>query len=670
MFAILLILNVHVCFQPLDGLFGTQAAASSGSFLPPSHNVATTASHTPHNSGKQPVPCIFFQKGLCLKGDRCAFLHGPNPTSNKVPQPMASTPGNEQPMPKKVFGVLQRCTQEKKIPQANFSKAVQAPPESKPAPKAEVASPGNGAAVERNVLPTKSMDGEVPKYKATNLPPVVNGNSSRANHLQQSQVVDDHIFQNGKDADEFLRESSPGFDVLVDDELRDSDYYHGEDQYGITRGHEGRNLNSVDEYDIGHSADYSSMADIDRETYRDPRGYESFEHMQGQYAWEQHRASLERALVGKVHMERRGYTKADSPEHIDESDLRYRLSKQRRVNGLRSVVSHDFVPDDHVEEQGYRGSSRRESHNLPSHESSISSRLRGRIKLRGRSPNNGSDLHAERELERGRNWGRLSPGRSQISSQQGRFRDRMKARVEEDYNEGRNFRGPWMRREIMDDRNTDFAGPKSLAELKEVKNVEGRVQHSLGKRKHLQDHQPSEADLSFEGPMPLSEILKRKREAEAAASGGGISSVTKDNSNQKEHKESLIGNTNNTAIAETQSGVDEDTNQVPKNKEESKSATTGAIVTAVENTVHTVGLSSQLPNQSELETEDGMIVDDGMEDQYYEGDEQRDGDYEYEQVDEGDYNYEEEGENVDAEEEYVDDEDGDDFAKKIGVMFS
>lgn len=646
---------------PLDGLFGTQASASAGSSLPSSHMAGAPAIHTPQNTGKQGVPCIFFQKGLCLKGDRCAFLHGPNPTGNKVMLP----PSTELPPQKKPSVGQQKLIQEQKIPQANFLKAVEVRAEAKSAPKQEIGPPRNGLGFERKLPPSKSLDDELPKYKTTNISPVVNGNSSRFNRLHQSQVLDDHAFQNGKDADEFLRESSPGFDVLVDDELRNSDYYHGEDQYG-RRGHEGRNLNPVDEYDMGHSADYNSVADIDRETYRDLRGFDTYERMQGQYAWEQHRTSSERMPVGPVHLECRGYSKTDSPEINDESDLRYRLSNQRRVNGLRSVVSHDFVPANHAEERSYRGSSRRDSYNLPAHENAGSSRLRGRIKLPGRSPN-GSDLRVEREIERGRNRGRLSPGRSQIPSHQGRLRDRINARVEEEYSsEGRNLRGTRMRREMTDDRSTDFAGPKSLAELKGTKSTEGAEVH-LRKRKQLEDHQPSEGDLSFEGPMPLSEILKRKRGAEAAVSGIGISSINKDDNNQKESKENLLGNSNNAAFAGIQGGLlsikHESNMQVLKDEEESKSAT------AVENTEVAVGqYSSQLPNP--IETEDGMIVNDGMEDHEYEAeaDDQGEGDYEYEQVDEGEYY--EEGENAEAEEECVEDEDGDDFAKKIGVMFS
>ncbi|KDP23020.1 hypothetical protein JCGZ_01683 [Jatropha curcas] len=645
---------------PLDGLFGNQVSAAAGSSLPPSHMAMAPAMHAPQSTGKQAVPCIFFQKGLCLKGDRCAFLHGPNPTSNKV----MGTSSTDHASLKKSSGGPQKSIQEQKMPQRNFSKAVEIPAEAKLAPKPETVPPRNGLGV-------KSIDDELPKYKATSIPHVVNGNSSRFNRLHQSQLPDDHVFQDGKDSDEFLRECSPGFDVLVDDELRNSDYHHGEDQYG-RRGHEGRNLNPGDEYDVGLAADYSSVADIDRETYRDLRGYDTYSRMQGQYAWEQHRASSERVPAGPAHIERRGYSKADSPEPIDESDLRYRLSKHRSVSGLRSVVSHDFVPDNHVEERGYRGSSRMDSHNLSSHENAISGRLRGRIKLPGRSPN-GSDPRVERELDRGRNRPRLSPGRSQIPSHQARIRDRIKARVEEDYSsEGRNLRGARMRREITDEeRDTDFAAPKSLAELKGIRGTEiGQVQQSLRKRKQLEDYQPSEGDLSFEGPMPLSEILKRKRGAEAAASGIRTSSRNKEDDYLKESKESLLGSSN--TVSEAQGGhssiKDESNKQVLKDEEEAKSEIAGTIGTAGEKTEVALGQhASRLPNPSEPETEDGIMIDDGMEDHEYEADDQREGDYEYEQVDEGEYY--EEGENAEAEES-VDEEDGDDFAKKIGVMFS
>ncbi|KAI9169133.1 hypothetical protein LWI28_007513 [Acer negundo] len=643
---------------PLDGLLGTQTATSTAASFVPSHSATPPTTHTPQGSGKQAVPCIFFQKGLCLKGDRCAFLHGPNPTINKAPQPAAAAPATEPPSLKKTSGFLQRCTQEQKVPPANVSKAVVVPPQAnKPAPKAETALPRNGLGIQRAPPPSAAFD-EFPRYKAANVTPVVNGSSmSRSNRFHQAHASDDQGFQTGKEADEFLRESSPGFDVLVDDELGDSDYYHGEDQYGRTGGHEDMNLNSVNEFDVGGLVDYNSLADIDRDTLRDPRGYDSYDRMQGQYAWEQHTASSERVLVGPSHLERKSYSKAESPDQIDESDLRYRLSKSRRGNGLRSVVSLDHASDKQVEERSHRGSSRRDLHHVSSQESSLSSRLRGRIKLPRRSPVSGNDVRPERETDRGRSRGQLSPGKTQ-TSHQGKLRDRIKGRVDEDYNnEGRNLRGPLIRREIMDEGNIDFAAPKRLSQLKVGNNAESKDQQILGKRKGLEYNHPSEGGLSFDGPMPLSEILKRKREAREAASSSGISS-------HKNQKESSY----NTGVASVQSAVSNLSKGEANNKEELKSAK------AEEEKIEvTHGLPSQLPNGSEVEAEDGMIGDEVIEDHELDGDDQRDGDYEYEQGEEGEYNYEE-GENADAEEEYLDEEeeeeDGDDFAKKIGVMFS
>lgn len=627
------------------------------------------AAHAPNNSGKQAVPCIFFQKGLCIKGDKCAFLHGPNTTVNKAPQPTATAPVTEPSTLKKATSVFQKFAQEQKVPPANAPKAVLVRPEAnKPTHKGETAFARNAAGNERNAPPPSGTDDEFPRYKATNVPPVINGNTlNRSNRLHQAHALDDQSFQHGKDADEFMRESSPGFDVLVDDELRDSDYYHDEDQYGRTRGHEGRDLNSVNEYDIGRSVDYSSLTEMGRETFRDPRGYDigSYDHisMQGQYAWEQRMAASDRVLVGgSSNQERRSYSKSETHNQINESDLRYRLSKHRRANGLRSVVSPDYAPDNQIEEQSHRSSTRRDSHHLASQESSLSGRLRGRIKLPRRSPVSGSDLRSERDLDRGRNWGSVSPGRPQ-SSQQGRLRDRIKGRVEDGYNNGgRNFRGPrMMRREMMDDGDGDFAGPKSLSELKGGKNAESKEQQSLRKRKSLEDHQQPDSGLSFDGPMPLSEILKRKRGAGAATSvSTGISSANMEVNDQKESQGSLVGSSNNTAA---QSAVSTVPKEVCNNKE------AGSVKETEVNNEVTHDKSTQLPNASELEAEDGMIAEEGIEDHDLEADDQRDGEYEYEQGDEGEYNYEE-GENAEGEEEYLEDDDGDDFAKKIGVMFS
>lgn len=687
-------LNPKCAFRhpPLDGLLGTQATTSAGSYFPtPQTAVAplaapnaiynqgkqVAATNPTLTAGKQAVPCVFFQKGFCLKGDRCAFSHGPNPFSNKVLQTPVAAPVSEPPNLKKTFGGLEKCNNEQKRPQANISKPTEVPPKVKATAESESALSKNRIAIERNIPPHTRYNDEVSSHKVASVPSVANGNTMTwSDHMHHADVSDD--LQNGKDADEFYRESSPGFDVLVDDELRDSDYYHEDDQFA-QRGHEGRNMN---EFDVGGSADYNSVPDVDREMFRDPRGYDSYEHMQGQYDWKQRRASSERMLVGSDSLDRRGYRKTESPDQIVESDLRHRLLKQRRVNGLRSVISQDYSVDKHDEER--HRSSRRDSRHLPTHDSSFSSRLRGRIKIPGRSsPVKDNNLRPEREeLDRGRSFGRLSPGRTHSSSHQGRLQDRVKERMQENVNnQERNFREPRMRRDIMTDRITDFSRPKSLAELKVNKGAENKEQHierqeasSLGKRKNprMEGHQPSESDLSFEGPKPLSEILKRKR-------GGETLSNNKEENNQSEGKESLTGISKTSVVTETHSVHSSITNKEASAgmidvKEDSKSAKAfekGDGMSPIGKNESAHGQFSQIPNVGELDAEEGMIVEEeGMDDQELEAYDQRDGeDYDYEQVEGADYNLDE-GEQADPEEEYLDDEDGDDFAKKIGVMFS
>ncbi|KAL3020086.1 hypothetical protein AAZX31_05G125500 [Glycine max] len=633
---------------PLDGLLGTQAAVTGGPSVSPSQIPTASATHAPYNSSKQAVPCFFFQKGLCLKGDRCAFLHGPpTPTSstgNKVAaQVPVTSQGVENPCFKKPFVSNEKYTQERKTSQGNVAKS-SGISEAKPASKIETAPQRNMFEWEKKVPPPAvGFDNEVSRFKTTS-PPVTNGPTvARPNRLHQARVPDDHNFQSGKDSDEFLRESSPGFDVLVADELRNSDYYHGEDEFSKARGQDERNLDSLNEYDLGHSGDYSLAADIDRERFRVPQGYESYDHLQEPYAWEQHRKP-------SAHVDRRTRRRSNSPENAEVSDLRHHLSKRRKGNGLKSVVGHDYAHEGHGEEQSRRPFSRKDSLELPLNESFLGNRFRGRIKL----PANGGADHLERE-DRGRFRNRLSSGRlpatHHLSPGEGRVHDRIRGRLQDD--ERRNSKDRLMGRELPGDRS-DFAGPKSLSELKNGRNTENREQQSLGRRRSLRDDRPqSEDDFLFEGPKPLSEILKEKRGAGADAdSGNGKSS---DNKNQE-----VTNGQNPTPAANTQNGVlsetKEDVKNLPPNNEESSK----------------LEVTDAAGGDNDGEYEEGMVYDEAGEDQYYEGDDQRDADYEYEQGegDEGYYEYEqgEEGEN--QEEDYMEEEDGDDFAKKIGVVHS
>ncbi|PIA64131.1 hypothetical protein AQUCO_00201432v1 [Aquilegia coerulea] len=673
-------LNPKCSFRhpPLDGLVGTPVGTSGKSALPPSLPVALSQSSatnfSAYNPVKQGTPCFYFQKGLCLKGDRCAFMHGSQPIDHATPQAPAPKITQSVPEPqtlKKPIWALEKCSQPNNNPQANVIRPVEVPAPVKPPIKAVARPLENGIAAEKSQRPV-SFNNEPSRYKAVHVPSIIGGISVNRTHRgRQAQPFDDRSLRNGKEPDEFLVESSPGFDVLVDDELRESEYYQKEDDFGRMTGRGGRQLKSANEADYGRSAEYNSVAKFDRETYSDARGYDTYGRMQDQYAWEQRRASSERISERQAVPERRALPRAQSPEQFDEVDLRYRLSKQRKFNGSRSAVSPDsrgefYRRDDrgrHVEDQRYHGYGRRDSHQI-SQENSLSNRLQGRISLPGRSSpdRNRSDSRIEKEMDRGRNWGtRLSPGRPSILSNPGRPQDRIRRRVDDEFNtESRNFRAPLLRRDESDN-TIDFAGPKRLLELKKGPRISERGEeqqsrvketYSVEKFRKLESYQDLEGSSSFEGPKPLREILKRKRQDKTA--------VPDDGSTRKEREETAltVGSDKQEADFKQETNdqvlsIKENANGFEDEEEE------GLITEEIEG-------QPSVQKGSELETEDLIMIDNG-EDEDFEGSDQRDVDSDYEQV-EGDFKTEED-DNPDQEEEYSD-EDGDDFAKRIGVMFS
>lgn len=601
--------------------------------MPLPQTVTAPTPHVPNAHTKQGVPCIFFQKGYCVKGDWCPFIHGPNSLNNKA-QPVPGTASASEPATiKKAFGGIEKPVQEKKVLPMNVAKPVKDSIRAKQNAEVEAAPPRKEFVVNRREPITSGIN-ELQRYRSNH---VSNGTPvSWSGRSQQPHLVDEPESMNSKDADEVSREPSPGFDVLVDDEGRDNDYYPGEDRYGMSREHEARN-----EYDIVHSTDYNPISAVDDELYQDPLGYNSHEHHKGRYGWEQHRVSSER-MSGGPHPERRPYARSDrtSLTQDDELDLRHRLAKHKRQNGLRSVISHEHARDMQAGDRSYRGSHRDE----PLNENSLSSRLRGRIRIprRSSSPNG-------RDIIRSTDRGRLSPVRASISPYRGGVRDRIKGRVAEAFNNSaKNYTGQHLRRDIIGDNNSNFAAPKSLAELKNRKNVEPSRQHvtdeqSLGKRKHLMlDGNQQSGGVSFEGPKPLKEILKRKKKS--------------------------IGETSGTTSIRN-SSTDNEGNTEDKNVEEETDATNNEKIapTGNDKEVHNSTSVQKIDNE---EAEDGMLVEDGVN-QESEAYEQKDGESDYEQEVGGEEFDFYDGENGDAVGEYPDDEDDDDeFAKKMGVMYS
>lgn len=465
---------------------------SSGSAQPLRQSATVPSVQIVDANNAQGVPCKFFQSGYCLKGDWCLFLHVPNSMKNKASGENLSKVENP---------IL-----EKKVLPTNNGKPIKSSLDQQAA--GEVKHDVRMDEHSRNKrISSNSCINELPDYNGHLV-----SNVNIVNQLvsvQQPHQEDDPETIDDKNVGDVSREPSPdGFDVLVDDEGMNSDFYHSEDRYGMSREYEAPN-----EYDIDHFTNYNMVAESGNDRYRYLHGYDSQRHPMGQCGLDRNRDSCERISAG-IYLERRPYARA-------ELDLRHHLARNKQPHVLRSVVCHDQAHEKYVDDCGHQRHWR--------HENSLSNRLRGRIRLPRRSPPpNG------RERIRRDDNGRLYPAR---------VRDRIKGRVEGASHNGRkNDKGLNLRRETSSEDNDDFAPPKSLAELKNRKNVEPRVdsqQQQLGKRKH--SDQENGSLVSFEGPKPLEEILKRKRgEIGYRSSSAGEEDAAEDTNQKEGHHEANI----------------------------------------------------------------------------------------------------------------------------------
>ncbi|XP_057774021.1 zinc finger CCCH domain-containing protein 17-like [Salvia miltiorrhiza] len=602
---------------PLDGLIGTQLPTPTGSAQPLLQTVAMTPVQVGDANSIQGVPCKFFQSGLCLKGDWCSFTHVPNSMRNKasvVPVTASATePSNLSKVDISMLG--------KKIPPpTNKGKPIKGPVDQQVAEI--VVKPGvHINELSRNKrIPDTSCINELLDYSH----PVSNGDMvNRFISVKQPHQVDDPGMIDNKNVGDVSREPSPGFDVLVDDEGRNSDFYHSENPYGMSREYEGRN-----EYDIDNLTDYNMVAEADNDRYRYLHGYDSQGYPNGNYGLERDRASSER-MSGH----RRPYARA-------ELDLRDRLTRNKQPRVLRSTIRHEQVHDKHAGYHSHEDLWRHERY-APQHENSLSNRLQGRIRLPRRSSS-----PIDRKMIRRADNGRLSSVRTRLPSIQGRIQDRIKGRIEGASTNGlKNYRGPHFRRDTSSDDNDDFAGPKSLAELKNRKNAEPSGHHvmgqeQLGKRKYVVPDalQQNGSLVSFDGPKPLEEILKRKR-------GEAIGTVKHGNSSAGED-------------------VIED-----KNQKEGKCEPVSSLLASMETTgAEESSYNDSQPVASKLEANTGIIAESRV-DEASEAYEQRE---EFTSELHGGADFDRYGgDDGDGEEEYLDgDGDDDEFAKKLGVIYS
>lgn len=642
--------NTIFVFQPLDSLF---RAAGSGPAPPTVLPVAPKkipVSHGPvYNSNKpsRNEPCIFFQKGHCLKGERCPFTH--EPTSANVPQQMAKASPSllEQPqvVKKEPWGIKQG-TNPQNIPRVSVDVALTTP--------ASSAKPfiGLEGLSHSEIMSPRRSGNKLPKSQLVHAHAVNNNSWSRDQNLH-IHPSDDHP-QNGLEPGEIVGEHSSEFNVHVDNRMKDSGHFHNGDESGRKTAHGGRKLDPFKDHGYCPSDDKLASIYKRNEFSGSVHEFERNGKVQDYYDMGPRRISSERSSERSMLPERRVVQRHKSSDEMDRTDLRHRL-KQKKLDGSRSAVGPDrdrqeqYHRDDQNVEDKYRGHYLRRDQPQVSLESFVSTRLRGRISL----PISSADSfrkQSEKERDLSRHRVGLSPTRS-VANHGRQFGSITRSSEEPPVTaSARNLGSKLTKREVD---AINFSGPKSLAEIKGVKHVESPQEQSTKSTSDVISHVQS-----FEGPKPLSVLLKRKRE-EAAVNCTNSNNV--DESNQRNGSAEVCYSDRATCDQEAQPTVE----AYEKDKDSHSVDNVGAAK------FETVGEESSIPpgddeftaGQSSAKedmsgAEDYMELD--AEDQEVQHYDQRDGESDYEATAE----YESQGE----EEDELDDEE--DFARKAGLLFS
>ena len=538
-------------------------------------------------AAKPGVPCYYFQKGMCAKGNLCAFSHVPQFVGNPALQPhIQSKNPNSWVKPT-------NSTQQNTAPAVHDELNVSA---------------RNGIPAQKQNLATRAYNSSTIYQNHSNSYVL----SGTAKSYQPQPSVENNTAETG----EFVREPSAGSSVVAGsaDDDAERPFKESHNSYRRTSGEQNTGTR--------------------RQTH-------------GGYELERsHRSSSDRLLS-----ERRLSQREPEPVTANSSDLRHRLLKQRRLNEPRTTQVPDRRDRRYPEDERHSSHSRREEVRA-THDSLSRSRLHGRIKLPGETSLDRLGPYSEKER---RPRDRLSPPKQ--TDLRAKIHDRLKARSNEDVS-GNNVKSSVVKASSSEDAAgvVNFSGPKSLAELRAKKvaansSVEhitrnaDRIARPVRMTSEIITNRVSPDPVPFNGPTPLSVILKRKREAASADSGSvqeeQIAGEEEQSLNNSRNPEDDIVGANTEDNEEEEAFHPED------------------------DVMYDDSLSPADDNAAEVAADMGK-------EELEEGEQQEDletaeEEYEYEAADDA---------NAEADndyQEYEDDddlEDDDDFARKVGVLIS
>ncbi|XP_057967194.1 zinc finger CCCH domain-containing protein 34-like [Malania oleifera] len=477
-------LNPTCAFRhpPLDG----HSEGSLESAAAPSQQSSAT-------TNKTNVPCYFYFNGFCNKGDQCSFLHGPDGStawkSVKTTSAGADAPSLDN---KTSVGSDIRHVPNETHP--NLSETAQkAASEIQFQPNDVHQKSVPNKVVKQSAYPQTSVSEseEAAPIKSESLPPeggLIESGSLICSDQSSDEQVDGHV------EPEERWESSPGFDVLVDNRSDDMGY-QDDPEYAVALEREGREVNDhFLRYDFEDRVEYDSIYS-DAEILCEHRIYDSYDRLDYDHRSEygQVPRRMRQRIADPILSRKRKLLPVGMAENGRNGvDLREHLRKHRMIDG------HPVN----------RFSRRNDS-----------PRLIGRNRERSRRHGAGQRLHGRLASEVGRNMIGSFGEKESVSNgvnRQDRLRRLRLNRPRHHFEEKRQAkmqfvpsevsREPPTRERRYTSESSSFTGPKSLAQIKEEKRKAMESGDCFGVRAD-----PSRMSVAdFQGPKPLSEILKEK----------------------------------------------------------------------------------------------------------------------------------------------------------------
>ncbi|KAK4265237.1 hypothetical protein QN277_026317 [Acacia crassicarpa] len=427
------------------------------------------------------VPCYFFFNGFCNKGDRCSFLHGPD-SSSFPGKPGKNDSGSNDALPPE-----NKTSSGNKAGVAITTEAYPDPSEISPKAlhncKIDLVEDPQRS-VQKNVTQQNTLR-EISDYEYIEATVIRSDSvSPEKDYIHNISRVctdlstDEHV-HNHVEPEERL-ESSPGFDVLVDDEMEDSAYEDDSEYIPVDGEHREFNGQYL-QYEFKDTVEFDpecSEADIMDEEMYDGRRF------MGDHILADGRKvpAFSRERIIDSIMSRKRIQMPDDIIACDRNlDLRDHLSRRREIYG-RPVTG--FL---RRREPSFLMIQNRERLRRHGVDQRLSRRLTSEVGF------NIIDSNGEVEIRSISNRHRLFRHPLQHSPRRmHHYRENRK----QQFLPSKIFRKPFAKRGRY---TTAFHGPKTLAEIKEEKAA--AAERGLFKS----------TSADFQDPKPLSEILKDKK---------------------------------------------------------------------------------------------------------------------------------------------------------------